>query len=126
MGKHVLVVEDQAIIRKLLRMTLELAGHTVSETDNGLSAVDMAAQLRPDLVLMDVMMPGAIDGLEACRRIRQDPALRHVPVVVLSAKGQAVDRQNGLAAGATDYLVKPFEPDSLLQAIARHTEPLPP
>ncbi len=122
MGKHVLVIEDSAIIRKLLRMTLEMAGYKVSEADNGLRAVDMAQQLRPDLVLLDVMMPGTIDGLEACRRIRENPELQNTPVLMLSAKGQVTDQKEGLAAGATDYLVKPFEPNNLLQAITRLTE----
>jgi two-component system phosphate regulon response regulator PhoB len=122
MSKHVLVIEDSAIIRKLLRMTLERAGYKVSESYNGLDAIEMALQLRPDLVLLDVMMPGTIDGLEACRRIRQNPALQNTPVLMLSAKGQVTDQKEGLAAGATDYLVKPFEPNNLLQAITRLTE----
>lgn len=121
MTKHVLVVEDSAIIRKLLNMTLQLAGYQVSETNNGLAGVAEALRVKPDLVLLDVMMPGAIDGLEACRRMRQDPALAGIPVLMLTAKGQEADQQAGLAAGATGYLIKPFEPDNVLKMVAQHT-----
>ncbi len=125
MNKHVLVIEDSAIIRKLLRMTLQLAGYQVSETSNGLDGVGMASELKPDVVLLDLMMPGAIDGLEVCRRMRQDPSLASTPVLMLTAKGQEADKLEGLAAGATEYLIKPFEPDNLLKMISRHT-PAPP
>lgn len=122
MGKRLLVAEDQAIIRKLIRMTLQMAGHEVFEVDNGLDAVAQARALRPDLVLLDVMMPGEIDGIEACRRLRGDPQLQGMPIVMLSAKGQVADQQAGMEAGANEYVVKPFEPDRLVRVVARWTD----
>lgn len=111
----ILIVEDHADIRRLIRMTLEFEAveiHEVADADAGLAA---AQALRPDLVLLDVMMPGSMDGLALCRALRADPALATVPVVVLSARGHARDRQAGLDAGATAYLVKPFSPMQLLE-----------
>ncbi|MBQ0936392.1 response regulator transcription factor [Ideonella paludis] len=117
--KRVLIVDDQADIRELVRMTLELQDYDLHEAANGEDGVKQAQALTPDLVLMDVMMPGAIDGIEACRRIRNDPRLKRSKVVILSAKARPEDRATGLAAGATDYLVKPFSPRELLQLAAR-------
>jgi DNA-binding response OmpR family regulator len=111
----ILIVEDHADIRRLIRMTLEFEAveiHEAADADAGLAA---AQALRPDLVLLDVMMPGSMDGLALCRALRADPALATVPVVVLSARGHARDRQAGLDAGATAYLVKPFSPMQLLE-----------
>lgn len=111
----ILIVEDHADIRRLIRMTLEFEAveiHEAADADAGLAA---AKALRPDLVLLDVMMPGSMDGLALCRALRADPALATVPVVVLSARGHACDRQAGLDAGATAYLVKPFSPMQLLE-----------
>lgn len=121
MGSRLLVAEDQAIIRKLIRMTLQMAGHEVFETDNGLDAVTQALALKPDLVLLDVMMPGEIDGIEACRRLRADQRMSGVPIVMLSARGQVADQQAGMEAGANEYVVKPFEPALLLQVVKRWT-----
>ncbi len=111
----ILIVEDHADIRRLIRMTLEFEAveiHEAADADAGLAA---AQALKPDLVLLDVMMPGSMDGLALCRALRADPALATVPVVVLSARGHACDRQAGLDAGATAYLVKPFSPMQLLE-----------
>ncbi len=111
----ILIVEDHADIRRLIRMTLEFEAveiHEAADADAGLAA---AQALKPDLVLLDVMMPGSMDGLALCRALRADPALATVPVVVLSARGHACDRQAGLDAGASAYLVKPFSPMQLLE-----------
>ncbi|TDM08165.1 MAG: two-component system response regulator [Ideonella sp. MAG2] len=117
--KRVLIVDDQADIRELVRMTLELQDYDLHEAASGEDGVKQAQALNPDLVLMDVMMPGAIDGIEACRRIRQSPQLKRTKVVILSAKARPEDRASGLSAGASDYLVKPFSPRELLQIVAR-------
>lgn len=125
MAKHVLIVEDQDIIRKLVRMTLEMAGYAVSEASSGRQGVEVAVAKPPDLILMDVMMPGEMDGLEACRHLRQLPAFAHTPIVMLTAKGQEQDRVAGMAAGATDYVIKPFVPQALLELIQRLLAPVP-
>lgn len=119
MAKHVLIVEDQDIIRKLVRMTLEMAGYIVSEASSGRQGVEVAMAQSPDLILMDVMMPGEMDGLDACRHLRQLPAFAHTPIVMLTAKGQVQDRIEGMSAGATDYVTKPFVPQALLELIQR-------
>jgi CheY-like chemotaxis protein len=113
----VLVVDDQADIRKLVRMTLAISDAEVYEADSGESSVKMASSLRPQVVLMDVMMPGEIDGYEACRRIKDDPSLTGTAVVILTARGQQSDLAAGMAAGADAYLVKPFSPLQLLDAV---------
>jgi len=103
-----LVVEDQADIRKLIRMTLEFENHEIHEVADAPSALTVAAALRPDLVLLDVMMPGEFDGLEACRRLRAEPGF---------GSGQSADIDAGLAAGADAYVLKPFSPLKLLETI---------
>ena len=115
--KRVLVVEDHADIRKLIRMTLELEDCEVSEAANGETGLRLARETRPDVVLLDVMMPGELDGLEVCRAVRGDPALSGTRVVMLTARGAASDRERGAEAGADDYLVKPFSPLQLIHVI---------
>ncbi len=110
----ILLVEDHADIRRLIRMTLEFEPVEIHEAGDAESGLAAARALLPDLVLLDVMMPGPINGLDLCRALRADPALARVPVVMLSACGQASDRQAGLDAGASAYLVKPFSPMQLL------------
>jgi DNA-binding response OmpR family regulator len=112
--KKILIVEDHADIRRLIRLTLEFEAVEIREAPDAAAGLALAREWQPDLVLADVMMPGTIDGMGLCRALRADPALREVPVVMLSARGQAADRHAGLAAGATDYLVKPFSPMQLL------------
>lgn len=113
--KKILIVEDHADIRRLIRMTLEFEPVEIREAPDADAGLALARDWGPDLVLADVMMPGTIDGIGLVRALRADPALRHVPVLVLSACGQSADRQAGLAAGATDYLIKPFSPMQLLE-----------
>ena len=115
--KKVLIVEDHADIRRLIRMTLEYEKCEIHEAPDALTGWDMARELRPDLVLLDVMMPGQLDGLDLCRAIKSDVHLRLVPVIVLSARGSSADREAGLAAGADAYLVKPFSPMQLLKLL---------
>jgi CheY-like chemotaxis protein len=116
--KKILIVDDHADIRKLIRMTLEFEDYDVLEAADGEAAVTQAATWLPDLVLLDVMMPGAFDGLEACRQLKANPALASTHVILLSARGQARDREAGLKAGADAYLVKPFSPLQLIDTIA--------
>lgn len=117
--KKILIVEDQADIRDLVRMTLEMGDFQVHEAPDGAAALRLAEQLSPDLMLLDVMMPGGIDGLEVCRRIRANPRLKRTRILMLSARDQASDRRAGKDAGADDYLTKPFSPRELLQAVTR-------
>lgn len=117
--KHVLVVDDHADLRQLVRWSLEDLEQPVElhEATNGAAGLQIACAVRPDLALLDVMMPEEPNGLEVCRRIRATPALAQTRIVLLSARGQASDVQAGLAAGANAYIVKPFSPQQLLDTV---------
>ncbi len=115
--KKVLVVEDHADIRRLIRMTLEFEACEVHEANNGASGWAEAQALRPDVILLDVMMPGELDGLDVCRLVKADPALAHTRVVMLSARGTAADVERGQQAGADAYMIKPFSPLQLIRVI---------
>ncbi|AOV02593.1 response regulator [Delftia tsuruhatensis] len=116
--KKILIVEDQADIRKLLRMTLESGAYEVMEAPTADEAWAVAQRNKPDIVLLDMMMPGTLDGLEVCCRIKTSYDLRHTLVVLLTARDSAEDREAGFNAGADEYLVKPFSPTRLLQILA--------
>ncbi len=115
--KIVLIVEDRPEIRKLIRLTLGINDLEIHEADSGESSVKLTQAFRPDCVIMDVMMPGEIDGYQACKRIKDDPQIRETPVIMLTARGQASDLAEGQKAGADAYLVKPFSPLELLKTV---------
>ncbi len=112
----VLVAEDERDIRELIGFTLRFAGLDVTLTRNGVEAVEQAPQLKPDLIMLDVRMP-KMTGYEACRVLKDDPATSGIPVVILSAKGQDGEIQQGKDAGADYYIVKPFAPDKLTERV---------
>ncbi len=109
----ILIVDDEARIRELIRKYAEFEGHTVSEASDGLSAVHMCRQHDYDIVIMDVMMP-ELDGFSACREIRKTS---NVPILMLSARGEEYDRINGFQLGIDDYVTKPFSPKELMLRI---------
>lgn len=117
MSHRILIVEDQADIRKLIRMTLEFGDFDIQEAVDGESGLTAAANFRPTVMLLDVMMPGQLDGYQVCQRIKQDPELRHIQVVLLTARGQVSDIEAGQRAGANAYLVKPFSPLELIDRV---------
>lgn len=115
---RVLVVEDDADIQKVIRMSLKMRG--VSEVvmvDNGTDCIERLGNFTPDVILLDVMMPH-VDGYETCRRLKQDPATKAIPVVFLTARVQKADRERGMKLGALGYLTKPFDPMTLHDQIA--------
>lgn len=121
MQPTVLVVEDEKDILDLVDYNLQQAGFKVLRTMNGLEALDLVKTQDFDLVVLDLMLPG-LDGKEVCRRMRQDDATRDVPVLMLTARAEEVDRIIGFEIGADDYLTKPFSPRELvlrIQAIIR-------
>ena len=107
-----LIAEDERDIRDLVAFTLRFAGYEVFTAANGEEAVELAPNINPDLILMDVRMP-RMTGYEACRIMKLNPDLKDIPIVFLSAKGQETEIQQGLEAGAEEYLLKPFAPDQL-------------
>ena len=112
----ILVVDDEAPIVDLVRFTLEDADVRVVEASDGAEALELARQVHPDLVLLDVHMP-KLDGLEVCRQLRREPAFARTPIIMLSAAGQQAERSSGISAGADEYLTKPFSPLALLALV---------
>jgi CheY-like chemotaxis protein len=112
----VLVVDDQADIRRMIMITLS-GDFDLLEAGDGLTALHMVRQHRPDVVLLDVMMPGEMDGLQVLAAIRKDLQLKDTRVIMVSAKGQLSDSELGMQMGANAYFVKPFSPLQLLKAI---------
>jgi DNA-binding response OmpR family regulator len=108
----ILVADDDEDIRRLLRFRLERAGYGVIEARDGEEALALALEHRPDLAVMDVMMPKAT-GYEVTRRLREDESTRKIPVILLTARAQEADVSRGFEAGADDYLRKPFSPQEL-------------
>lgn len=118
MPATILSIEDQPDIRRLIRMTLEFKGYAVLEAGHGEEGLRMAREKQPDLILLDVMMPG-ISGLDVSRTLASDPRVQRIPVVMLSALGASTDIEAGLTTGVRAYLVKPFSPWELLDLVAR-------
>lgn len=117
MGKRILIVEDHADIRRLIRLTLEFEDHEIHEAANADDGLVQVRKIVPDLLLLDVMMPGNMDGLDLCRLVKNDPSLKQPHVILLTARGQSQDIEAGLAAGADAYLLKPFSPLKLIETI---------
>jgi DNA-binding response OmpR family regulator len=112
----IVIAEDEPDIRELIAFTLRFAGHEVITGNNGEEGYLLAQREHPDLVMLDVRMP-KLTGYEACKRIKADPELASTPVLFLSAKGQENEIEQGMAAGAEDYLLKPFAPDQLVERV---------
>ncbi|HEX2173724.1 MAG TPA: response regulator [Dehalococcoidia bacterium] len=117
MSARIVVADDEADIRRLIVFTLKRRGYQVLEASAGDAALDLIRRERPDLAVLDVMMPG-LTGLEVAGALGADPATRSIPIVMLSAKGQSVEIEAGLASGARAYLVKPFAPQDLAARVA--------
>ena len=111
----ILIVEDDPDIRELLRFNLEKAGYTLFLAKDGEKALTLARKHSPDIILLDLMLPG-VDGLEVCRTLKKDPELQRIPIIMVTAKGEEMDRVVGLELGADDYVVKPF---SLREVVLR-------
>lgn len=112
----ILIAEDDQDIRELIVLTLQFNGYEVSSAGDGLEAIDLAEKENFDLILMDVRMP-RMTGYEACRYLKANEQTQDSPIVFLSAKGQDAEIKAGLAAGATQYILKPFAPDALARKI---------
>ena len=120
--RKVLLAEDEEDIRKVAQISLQFrGGWEVALASNGEECLAKAASDPPDLILLDCMMP-KLDGYETCRRLKQDPSLRHIPVIFLTAKAQEVEMKKGLSLGAVGYLIKPFNPMSLAAEISQILE----
>jgi DNA-binding response OmpR family regulator len=112
----ILIADDDPDIRDLVAFKLEQAGFDVTAVDNGLAALSSAVEAPPDLVVLDVMMPG-MSGIDVCRQLRVEPATAHLPIILLTARAQEGDVEVGFGAGADDYVVKPFSPRELVSRV---------
>ena len=119
MSRRNLVVEDQEDNRRILRDLLTSAGYEIIQAENGEEALAAAARERPDLILMDIQLP-VLDGYEATRRIKADPALRAIPVIVVTSYALSGDENKARAAGCDAYVTKPFSPRALLAKIREY------
>jgi CheY-like chemotaxis protein len=120
--QKILIVDDEEPLRLLVRATLEDESgegrYEIMEAADGNEALEVARRERPELILLDIQMPG-LSGLEVCKMLKDDPVTSDLMVVMLTAKGQQSDREQGFAAGADDYFAKPFSPLELLQLVDR-------
>ena len=112
----ILIADDDPDIRDLVAFKLEQAGFDVTAVDNGLAALSSAVEAPPDLVVLDVMMPG-MSGIDVCRQLRVEAATAHLPIILLTARAQEGDVEVGFGAGADDYVVKPFSPRELVSRV---------
>lgn len=117
MAKHkILVVDDEPDIVETLKFRLEAAGFEVFTAYNGAEALEKAEAELPDLIVLDVMMP-VMDGLEACRKLKQDDRFRDIPILMLTAKRTEADEVSGMKSGTDEYMTKPFDPQKLIETI---------
>ena len=114
---RILIADDEPHIRKLVSFTLENRGYEVVQATDGGEALELARTETPDLILLDVMMP-VMTGYEVLNKLKADPATEHIPVIMLSAKSQRTEVDEGLAGGAREYICKPFTPRDLVQQVS--------
>jgi len=119
--RKILVADDEPHILRVVKDKLANAGFTVMTATNGEEALEAARREKPALVLLDVMMP-KMNGFDVCRALRAEADFKNVPILLLTARGQEVDRQMGLDAGASEYITKPFSPRELLATVQTHLE----
>lgn len=114
--KKILIVDDEEKVRGLVEVTLSISELKILHASSGEEGLMKARESMPDIILLDVMMPG-LDGIEVCRLLKKDPATKDIYIIMLTAKGQQADKKKGFAAGADEYFVKPFSPMNLIDKI---------
>lgn len=117
-AKHILLAEDEAHIAKMIRFKLEKAGYEVTWKEDGEQALKAILELKPDAVILDVMMP-VMSGFEVLKAVRESEGAKEIPVMMLTARGQETDKMQGFDLGANDYMTKPFSPAELAARLAR-------
>jgi DNA-binding response OmpR family regulator len=116
--KTILIVDDRPAVRELVSVTLEIGPYKILAAENGDQALDIARAELPDLILLDIQMPGgSLDGLDVCRILKSDELTKGIYIIMLTAKGQDWDKQAGQQAGADDYFIKPFSPLELMNKV---------
>ena len=125
MSRTVLIVDDEAPIREMIAMALEMADFRILEAEDAITAHELVVDERPDLILLDWMLPG-VSGIDLARRLKREPTTRDIPIVLLTARSEEDNKVQGLESGADDYITKPFSPRELiarLKAVLRRTTP---
>jgi two-component system, cell cycle response regulator DivK len=122
MSKRILIVEDQEDNRRIIRDLLLASDYALAEATTGEEGLALAERERPDLILMDIQLPG-MDGYEVTRRIKANPALRHIPIIAVTSYALSGDDQKAFEAGCNDYVTKPFSPRALLSKIREYLPP---
>jgi CheY-like chemotaxis protein len=117
--KKILIVDDQLEVRELVKVTLTSDDYEILQAENGHDAVEITIRERPEVILMDIMMPGGIDGLEATKIIKSNPDTKDLTIIMLTAKGQKMDYEKGFQTGADDYFIKPFSPLELIKKVEK-------
>ena len=115
--KKILIVDDEDKVRKLIKITLSIGDFEILEASTGEEALKIAREVIPDIILLDIMMPGKLDGYDVCRSLKEDSDTNAIYVIMLTAKGQKTDIERGTAVCADDYFVKPFSPMELMNKI---------
>jgi CheY-like chemotaxis protein len=115
---RILIVEDSDSIRRMIEALVATLGFEVTAVSSGAKGLEAAATTTPDVVLLDLNLPGTYDGLEVCRRLRAEPMTKSTPIIIITAMADAESKQRALAAGCTAYYTKPFSPTALLKEIS--------
>jgi len=116
MSKRILVVDDEPSIARLIKMSLSVDGYEAVTATSGFEAMERVEEKKPDLVILDIMMPG-MNGYEVCAELKSKPETLNIKVVFLTAKGDSGDAERGFTLGAVDYIIKPFDPEELLEKV---------
>jgi len=115
--KKILIVDDQKEVRELVELTLKTGDYQIFQAKNGQDAINVGEDEIPDLIIMDIMMPGEIDGLEATRALKSNLQTKDIKIIMLTARGQTADLKKGAEAGADGYFIKPFSPLDLIKKV---------
>jgi len=115
--KKILIVDDQLEVRDLVEVTMRVGDYQILKAKSGEEAIEIVKAEKPDLIIMDIMMPGGMDGLEAARILKNDPETKDCKIIMLTSKGQQTDIEKGMEAGADDYFAKPFSPLELIKKV---------
>ena len=115
--KKILIVDDEDKVRRLIKVTLAIGDFEILEASTGEEALKIAREAIPDIILLDIMMPGRLDGYDVCSSLKKDPNTKDIYIIMLTAKGQKVDIEKGKVVCSDDYFVKPFSPMELINKI---------
>jgi DNA-binding response OmpR family regulator len=118
MGKKILVIDDEPLVVEVLKIRLEMNDYEVITASDGVEGIERAMREKPDLILLDILMPG-LDGYQVCQKLKEDRKTERIPIIMLTALGQSAGRKKGHSSGAYDYIFKPFDDEELLKSIEK-------